>query len=497
MLRVGPVTMARPFVALERPQLVGIHADEIVKLIPAPVDVVRPSDLLVLRFEFHNLRYDTSGDGSLQLTRLALRRPARLVVTFPSQHILERAYFERATDGGSAGLKLKDPPQLAEGGNGTQPKEPDKNKNTDEKPEPPPVFASVSGPSRLVFRVTTQTIDYSTAGLLDAMRVLDLEVAEQALPPGAAPFQVLEWGSAIDAGVVAVAKLFARGTPSQKAAELFALARLTATTTELTYRFGNEHALRTVGAARLGARTGVDAALRRIDRDRGRRVRLGRVPALPHVPNALDTAIEMPWRLVISPNEFGAWAHSSEPVAHNGRTELWHTRLGVRGSGDAGPTVDEASTDQRAIRAIWTRDFTELGRNLGANPPRPDDDFPNATGADDDPKGRASLNSRDRMMLVHETANFHLRRQRQHWMPLAVLTNRLMLSALGGWLDSRVEFDTLPDGQLTIQEWKHRAGMGRDHYVKVVYAGFLLPFGHRASLVKITERKIKRPGDPA
>ena len=70
-----------------------------------------------------------------------------------------------------------------------------------------------------------------------------------------------------------------------------------------------------------------------------------------------------------------------------------------------------------------------------------------------------------------------------------------MLTALGGWLDSRVLFETLPDGGLTIEEWKHRAALGRDHEVKVVYAGFLLPFGHRASLVKITERKFA-PGRP-
>jgi hypothetical protein len=32
--------------------------------------------------------------------------------------------------------------------------------------------------------------------------------------------------------------------------------------------------------------------------------------------------------------------------------------------------------------------------------------------------------------------------------------------------------------------------MGRDHYVRVVYAGYLLPFRHRASLVKETQRKF-------
>jgi hypothetical protein len=77
-----------------------------------------------------------------------------------------------------------------------------------------------------------------------------------------------------------------------------------------------------------------------------------------------------------------------------------------------------------------------------------------------------------------------------------------MLSALGGWLDSRGAWD--PPG-LSVEEWVHRASMARDHYVKVVYRGFLFPFGHRVSLVKVSERKFhngnataeNEPGNPA
>ena len=43
---------------------------------------------------------------------------------------------------------------------------------------------------------------------------------------------------------------------------------------------------------------------------------------------------------------------------------------------------------------------------------------------------------------------------------------------------------------LDLTEWDHLATEGRDHYVKVVYAGYLYPFGHAASLVKVTERKF-------
>ena len=34
--------------------------------------------------------------------------------------------------------------------------------------------------------------------------------------------------------------------------------------------------------------------------------------------------------------------------------------------------------------------------------------------------------------------------------------------------------------------------MARDHYVRVVYRGFLFPFGHRVALVKVSERKFHK-----
>src|SRR5207237_484576 len=46
---------------------------------------------------------------------------------------------------------------------------------------------------------------------------------------------------------------------------------------------------------------------------------------------------------------------------------------------------------------------------------------------------------------------------------------------------------------LDLTEWRHVATQARDHYVRVVYDGFLYPFGHRASLVKVTERKVVPP----
>jgi hypothetical protein len=65
-----------------------------------------------------------------------------------------------------------------------------------------------------------------------------------------------------------------------------------------------------------------------------------------------------------------------------------------------------------------------------------------------------------------------------------------MLSALGALLDVEGSWTTLPE-KVGLEQWRHLATLGRDFYVRVVYRGFLLPFGHSASLIKVTERKFE------
>src|SRR5262245_19084633 len=48
----------------------------------------------------------------------------------------------------------------------------------------------------------------------------------------------------------------------------------------------------------------------------------------------------------------------------------------------------------------------------------------------------------------------------------------------------------------SLQEWTHIAAMGRDQYVRVVKRGFLFPFGHRAEVTQVAERKFKRSLEP-
>jgi len=44
---------------------------------------------------------------------------------------------------------------------------------------------------------------------------------------------------------------------------------------------------------------------------------------------------------------------------------------------------------------------------------------------------------------------------------------------------------------LSLEAWRHVIGDGRTHYSRTVYRGFLLPFGHRASLIRITPREVE------
>lgn len=456
-------------------------------LLPQPVDLLRSPDLLFLRCSFVNLRWGPARrDGAPTLVRKETNKPANLVVTFPAQHIIERAFFET-----SEKLDVKPPDPDA----GDPPQKPP---STTETPAPPPIFASLAGDSRLAFRVTDQSITYTTEGILAAMATLDLAVAPQALPP-VAPIVVGPWVDLVVSGKVDLLPLFeaapaprggrGRGrteTISEAALvnDAIAVARVGRTARLFEQRFGTESAIRAIAGGRVGERIGAGKLI-----EPGRKIRLK--PPLPKHPSDVQTAIELPWRLIVSPNRTAAWGHSPLVVERNGRTELWHTRLGTRGQKpDGSPAVLETESPDRTIRALWARDFDDLP-GFAFTPSPADDDFPNADGSEDRPNYRTSLNSRDRMMLVHQTSNFHLETAAEtDWPPQAVPVERMMLSTIGGWLESRVQFPTLPTAGLSIEEWKHLATMGRDHEVKVVYAGFLLPFGHRASLVKVTERKI-------
>jgi hypothetical protein len=203
-------------------------------------------------------------------------------------------------------------------------------------------------------------------------------------------------------------------------------------------------------------------------------------------PEAWETALEIPWWLLLSPNEKSGWAHADEPVEHDGRTELWHTRLGVVRKGE----VDELDPKNRTIRGIWSRDPDFKDKVKQSVPPMPQDGGS---------PFRMSLAERHRHEIVRATADYTIRTgsDKQHlnkaYTPRPAEVGRLLLSSLGASIDVRGAWDINPvnSADLIIEEWRHRGGFGRDAYVRIVEKGALCSPGHISSLITITERKLQ------
>uniref|UniRef100_UPI0032179362 hypothetical protein n=1 Tax=uncultured Draconibacterium sp. TaxID=1573823 RepID=UPI0032179362 len=211
---------------------------------------------------------------------------------------------------------------------------------------------------------------------------------------------------------------------------------------------------------------------------------------------ALSTSIEAPTLMYISPNQTNDFYHktqitfrdveeltikTTQQLNTNLRvldplstkkgeiTELWHTRLGVKLKN--GKTSGNALQHLKTIRALWADDASTNYKAL----------------VDRNKPFMASLDANNRHKLVHTTSNYGI-----GFEPFPVPVNDLMLTTLGAYLDWHAFFDvpTPQDNDLNIIEWEHIATLGRDHFVKIVEEGYLFPFGHRAAVVKITERKF-------
>jgi hypothetical protein len=395
--------------------------------------VLRPDDLLVLRFSFVNLLPDPDDEG--RLSRVDESQDALVVVTFQPQHVQEQVFQEHRTDG---------------------------------TPEPlavPPVTSVAAGESRLAFRLpaATATLDLSLDSLL-GWSDWEPVLAANALPQ----------------------------TPS---------------------------------AAQLEART------------------------RPAEPADTQTSIELPYRLVLSPLDGAGWAHSVAPQQHDGRVELWHTRMATY---DKDGHLVEAETVDQPVRAVWTPDWGFASR-LSRPTAWPTDQA-------------QSLEPDQRATIVRLSADFGLTVRSGYYPSAPAQARRLMLTALGGWLDVKgrwpvpdivappdghgeflQEFDPdvvihlveeahlaqtvalsqpaqpaglpgAPVGRLTVKDgidqlkpgvgwlpvpepslgefgWVQRVRTGRDEYVEFEQPGLLWPLGHLASLITITERKFE-PIDP-
>ena len=185
-------------------------------------------------------------------------------------------------------------------------------------------------------------------------------------------------------------------------------------------------------------------------------------------PAPNETAIELPWRLVISPSDAVAWEHRAAPFFHAGQCELWHTRMFARVAGGISEPTQGAPI---SLRVIWTEGFNAADPLA---PPERDDEL-----------GRVAMSPRDRSQIVALTSAFHgyaadyevfsdlgkfhpllqtlaadrisvavgsrdpyiTRRPRtvnQAYVPQPFFAEQLFLSSLGGWLKSRGSWDPLP-----------------------------------------------------
>jgi hypothetical protein len=448
------------------------------------VSAIRPEDLLKIDFEFRGFTIANAG-GSWSLARKG--DTGYIIAEFPPQNIGEQAFFEATTPAGS------------------------------EAPTEPPVKSRLSGPSRLVFRVpsTVTSIPYTLESILQACLDADLTVSfpaarltskqsaflaslQKAASATSSSLNSTKSAASSLKGISGTGKAPALG---QRSAILSSAGTLRSS--QVSLRSGLEtleiprivqKRLETMqnliardaqtGDKSLAAHTEMLAKV--VDGLETSGIVTGAsgliiVPAVtiipvPANPGPLETSIEAPFRLIVSPNSYGAWAHAVKPVTYNGRTELWHTRLGVRwGKGK----INENSALLRTMRAVWSPDYQTSMTGPG--------DPSGSYGTNDNPF-RMSLNRQDRHEIVHLTSNFKI----ASYTPLPVDVDRFMMSSLGAWMNVHGFWGDIPPVPLSVQSWRHRATMGRDSYVRVVYAGFLYPFGHRASLIKITERKFQK-----
>lgn len=430
------------------------------------IEVTRPDDLLRLRFEARNLRTTSSETGRVLVVEDAAQ-PAFLLVHFPPQAIAEGAYYEATI----VNVEEDVPPPPAS------------------RPQPPPtaieppglpgrVPVRIAHGSRLVFRVPAEaSIPLSIEGLLD-------------------------W-TGLELNVNAIAAIGPIPTQEQIA----------------------------------GA------------------------PAIAP-PAETETALELPYKLIISPTAEVLWGHRLSPFTSQGRTELWHTRMLHRGN----PLSQDLTPQNPAsLRAIWSEDYNSLD---GRNPDGEDRDLRRAamtpndhhqivvkTSAFQGYEGEIRLSLGRRLTRAGAPSSGSVDRrgtglsspiigagiELKYWVPYTpqpFYADQLILSSLGGWLRSRGRWDLVREGRarfraealaardilrslqgaerpngalvsqrppfalevlkpsrdnslLDLSEWVHEASQGRDHYVRIVYEGELLPFHHRAALVKVTERKFK------
>ncbi len=449
------------------------------------VDVARGRDLVSLTAEFYGCELFNAEEGPV--VRPLPDANARMLIRLPYQHLGERAIYETPAPAPDP-ANPDSPPYPTDPGVDPPNARPD-----------PPLEVRPARASRLVFSIDAEdTILFSTDGILAAMGRLAMIVHPLATPKPVVPPTM--WPGPI--------VVLPGGVEATLSADGVAMSKATAAAvrrTDPVTQFRNLRHTRTILSTRRGVATraavtdeagpssivvnGVEQTVASLFGRGGLVISPDRIGVprprkrLSRPPTDAETAIEAPWRLVISPSDLGGWTHATGPVGADGaghRVEMWHTRLGVR---DDEGRVDEKAKFQRVVRAVWARDREALPEWENLLVP-PHDQIP----------FRASLDNGDRHMLVRQSAETWPGQGLSTIPPVPVDADALWLSALGARLDLHGKWTSDPYSLAAIASilrWDHLAPWGRDQYVCVVYPGYLFPFGFRTALVKVTERKMK------
>lgn len=520
-----------------RPDLIdGIQLGDL--LTPEPLRrrgrwVVRTRDLLSFDLELINLRVSAAaGDSSSGPVLVAGSRGlARIALHFAPQAIAERVFFAAKEGMDEQDGHVDETTAMPLPSVPPTPVEP---------LALPPIATRIAHPSRLVFEFDEAKlraadcwpVPYTTAGILKACRALNLNVTANAryqLPLHR--IAVPPWKKALSAqvrsayqsmGIADKAVVLASARRNERLAQ--SLGDLAPAVLqrrgELALDLGAPEITR-VAPATATATTAAGARARAAlapARAKSTKSDLQRLPTTqsalalstslsslvasvlpdrvffsvprPKKPALNETAVELPFRLLLSPNAQARFAHDDRPATSvaTGHTGLWHTRLAE--GAEAASGVHQALNEP--VRAIWARGGPESDAAVFTDHWSA---VPQKLKPDSEPFKlfRQTLDDRDRYNIAHLSGNFALHGGRHE----AVDCRRLMLSSLGGWLEARGDWH-VPNG-LSVEQWVHHAAQARDHYVRVIYKGYCLPFGHRVSLVKISERFFLKdqPGNAA
>ena len=173
-------------------------------------------------------------------------------------------------------------------------------------------------------------------------------------------------------------------------------------------------------------------------------------------PGTLQTALEIPTFVTLrvpdpgTPDAPMLWLAQNTFAPSNGRSPLWHVRRATRSAGG----IDTASPTR-----LFFGSSPFVGQSDTFQLPVP-----------------TALNVHDINSVVKQFDGSDGK---------YLQTEKVVLSALGSWLKLRDVVDGV-SGENSI----HTVSMGRDQFVRIVRRGFLFPFGHKATLVAISQRKF-------